>query len=316
MNHQLHHPVSSGLSSFALAFSIPVALLLLVATPAHALDAVPDGSKGELTLNFTWKARVATRASDGYTTDTLTHRTTTVTCPVISDSGTISAIDGATPAQNAAAAKVGAAATAEVQAVPPGAIADMQALQKKLDACRKAGGSKQACASQAMGAMQANPEMMEQMGRVGQANPRAMAAAESAVARSAGRFQPWYNEGCRGKMIVNDSRTTNDPTLHGSERTVTVTTTGTQAIVTRETLVTVETDLNKAQTRYMIVSPDTSGFQQSASFSSPAKRVPASAMPTGVVIAGPFPGPIKNGSHEFKVAGGSVKIDWVFQRLR
>jgi len=39
-------------------------------------------------------------------------------------------------------------------------------------------------------------------------------------------------------------------------------------------------------------------------------------MPTGVVIAGPFPGPIKNGSHEFKVAGGSVKIDWMFQRLR
>lgn len=317
MNNERLHPAISGLGRFAPAVSIPLALLLLLAAPAHALDAVPDDSKGELMLTITWKSRVATQTSDGWSSDTITDRMTKVICPVTSGSDTISMIDGATPEQNAAADQLGAAATAEVSAVSPGTVNDMEAMEKKMRACRKAGGSEQTCGMQIMAEMLANPELTEQMGRAGQANPGAMAAAESAVVQAAGSFQPWYNEGCRGEMTVADKRTTVDPTLHSSERVVTTTLTGTQSINTSETLVTVETDLNKAQTRYMIVSPDASGFQeQSNGYGYVPKQLPASAMPTGVVIAGPFPGPIKDGSHEFNVQGGSVKIDWVFQRLR
>jgi hypothetical protein len=136
---------------------------------------------------------------------------------------------------------------------------------------------------------------------------------EGMTMEDAARIQSWYNEGCRGSMTVADSRWVNDPTIAGPEPTVH--TTGTQPIDTRETLVTVETDLAKGSTRYMLVMTDASGFQQEAGFGFAAKLVNASIMPEAVVYAGPYPGPIQNGSHRYKIAGGEVVIDWTFRRL-
>lgn len=127
------------------------------------------------------------------------------------------------------------------------------------------------------------------------------------------RIQPWFNEGCRGSMTVADSRWVDDPTIAGPEPTIH--TTGTQPIDTRETLVTVETDIAKGSTRYMLVMTDASGFQQEAGFGFAAKLVNASIMPEAVVYAGPYPGAIHNGSHRYKIAGGEVVIDWTFRRL-
>lgn len=126
------------------------------------------------------------------------------------------------------------------------------------------------------------------------------------------RVQPWFNEGCRGSMTVADSRWVNDPTIAGPEPTIH--TTGTQPIDTRETLVTVETDLDKNSTRYMLVMTDAPGFQQEAGFGMEARLVNASIMPTAVVFAGPYPGAIQNGSHRYEIAGGAVTIDWTFRR--
>jgi len=131
--------------------------------------------------------------------------------------------------------------------------------------------------------------------------------------KESARIQPWFNEGCRGSMTVADSRWVNDPTIAGPEPTVH--TTGTQPIDTRETLVTVETDLNKNSTRYMLVLTDAAGFQQEAGFGFAARLVNASIMPDAVVYAGPYPGPIQNGSHRYRIAGGEVVIDWTFRRL-
>lgn len=140
----------------------------------------------------------------------------------------------------------------------------------------------------------------------------AISGAGMSMADSA-RIQSWYNEGCRGSMTVADSRWVDDPTIAGPEPTVH--TTGTQPIDTRETLVTVETDLNKNSTRYMLVMTDAAGFQQEAGFGFEAKLVNASIMPEAVVYAGPYSGPIQNGSHRYKIAGGEVVIDWTFRRL-
>jgi hypothetical protein len=136
---------------------------------------------------------------------------------------------------------------------------------------------------------------------------------EGMTMNESARIQSWYNEGCRGSMTVADSRWVNDPTIAGPEPTVH--TTGTQSIDTRETLVTVETDLNKSSTRYMLVMTDAPGFQQEAGFGFAAKLVNASIMPEAVVYAGPYPGAIQNGSHRYKIAGGEVSIDWTFRAL-
>ncbi len=136
---------------------------------------------------------------------------------------------------------------------------------------------------------------------------------EGMTMEDAARIQSWYNEGCRGSMTVADSRWVNDPTLAGPEPTIH--TTGTQPIDTQETLVTVETDLAKNSTRYMLVMTDASGFQQEAGFGMDARLVNASIMPEAVIFAGPYPGQIQNGSHRYRIAGGEVIIDWTFRRL-
>lgn len=273
--------------------------------------AVPTDTRGELTLEFKWTSRLV---SDREFKDvTVLDRRTTITCPITAaDEATISALAGATPEQAEANARLAEAAAAEVAAVEPRTVAKAEAIEQKLKACRKAGGSEGECGMQAMADLQADPDLMESMAGAGQANPSARAAADAAVDAAAGRFQPWFNEGCRGSMTVADQRQLDDPTIPGPEPVVH--TTGKQAIDTRETLVTVETDLAKGSTRYMIVAPQAEGFRQEAGYGEDEKLVSATAMPAAVVVAGPFAGGVQAGRHSFPVEGGEVRIEWTYRR--
>ena len=282
-------------------------------TPLAASIEVADGSKGELTLGFTWTSRIETPGE--FARLTVIDHATQITCPIVAASvQSMSMISGATPEQEAAQAQLGAVATAEIEAIEPDTVANMKALQKQMDDCKKAGGSDEECGMQMMVAMRSNPELLDQMGQMGETDPDGQAQARAAVESAASQLQPWFNEGCRGSMTVADSVWANDPTLAGPEPTIH--TTGTQTIDTTDTLVTVETDLAKDTTRYMIVMPQESGFQQEAGYGNEARLVSAAAMPEAVVIAGPFPGAIGNGTHAYPVQGGTVTIHWTFKALQ
>jgi hypothetical protein len=286
--------------------------LALAACKVFALDPVTAGVRGELIITLSWDARIV--AGGEFADLTVIKRSATLTCPVVaSDLEDISPIDGPNAAQMAAFEEVGAAARKQVESVPASEVARMQALEQQMRSCRRGGGSEQACGMQIMQAMQSDPALLEQMGRMGSDRDGAMARAERKAADAAGRFQPWFNEGCRGQMQVDDSRKLDDPTLPGEEPTVR--TTGTRPIDTSDTLVTVETDLEKSQTRYLLIAPEAAGFEREAGYGMPAARITASALPVGHVIAGPFRGPIGNGRHEFRTEGGSVRIDWTYRRL-
>ena len=126
-----------------------------------------------------------------------------------------------------------------------------------------------------------------------------------------GLYQPWWNEDCTGSLTLDDSYHANDLTLVGPEPVVR--TTGTRPLSTSDTPLTVETDLYRARTRYMFVTPSTDGFQREAAEGYPAALVPASAapMPTLDITR---EGPIGGGSHEIAVEGGVVQVSWTFSR--
>lgn len=271
-----------------------------VASEAGAAG-VPTDTRGELTLDFAWTSRLV---SDREFKDvTVLDRRTTITCPITAGAeDTTSAIAGDTLQQADANARRAESAAAEVAgAVAPETVAKAEAIEKKIKACRKAGGSEGECGSQALAALQADPGLMDSMAAAGQAD-----------ASTASRFQPWFNEGCRGSMTVADQRQLDDPTIPGPEPVVH--TTGRQSIDTRDTLVTVETDLARGSTRYMIVAPQAEGFRQEAGYGEPEKLVSAAAMPVAVVVAGPFAGGVQAGQHRIAVDGGEVRISWSFRQ--
>lgn len=262
--------------------------------------AVPTDSRGELTLEFAWTSRLVSNRE--FKDVTVLDRRTTITCPITAgDEATITAIAGATAAEAEANSR---RAEAAAPAVDPQVVAKGEALEKKMKACRKAGGSEGECGMQVMADLQADPGLMESMAGAAEATP--------ADAASAGRFQPWFNEGCRGSMTVADQRQLDDPTIPGPEPVVR--TGGTQPIDTRDTLLTVETDLARGSTRYMIVAPQAEGFRQEAGYGEEAKLVTAAAMPVAVVVAGPFAGGVQAGEHAFPVEGGEVRIRWRFRQ--
>lgn len=276
---------------------------------AQALPALPNGTKGELKIEFRWKARHVGKLE--FKDLTVLDRSTSIVCPLVaSDEQTTSVIVGATADQVAANKQLGEAAKATIDSIPSDTIDQMTALDKQMKACRKAGGSEQSCGMQIMMEMQKNPNSLMQLG---QRNADAQVKAEAAVKAAESRIQPWFNEGCTGQMIVNDSRKLDDPTIPGEEPTIH--TSGTQKIDTKDTLITVETDLATGTTRYMFVSPEASGFLQEAYYGEVPKTVNASAMPKSVEIVGPIAGPIQNGSHSYKAADGEVTIVWTFRKL-
>ena len=130
---------------------------------------------------------------------------------------------------------------------------------------------------------------------------------------STGSYQPWWNENCTGSLTVNDTYHADDPTIKGPEPVVK--TTGTRPVDTSDTPLTVETDLNRARTRYLFISPSTNGFQQEAAEGYPAKLVAASAAPMATIDF-TLEGPIGDGKREVAVQGGTLWVEWTFTRGR
>ncbi len=128
-----------------------------------------------------------------------------------------------------------------------------------------------------------------------------------------GSYQPWWNEDCTGTLTIDDTYHSDDPTIAGPEPVVR--TTGTRPLSTGDTPLTVETDLNRARTRYMFISPSTDGFQQEAAPGYPAKLVSASAAPMATMDF-TLEGPIGDGKREVAVQGGILQVDWTFSRGR
>lgn len=141
----------------------------------------------------------------------------------------------------------------------------------------------------------------------------AMERGDASVYSEGPALQPWFNEGCRVRMVVADTRKLDDPTIAGEEPTIH--TTGTQEFDTPDTLVTVETDLDAGTTRLLFVSPQGSGFRREAGYGQPEALENAAALPTATVIAGPYPGPLQSGEHSFDTAGGKVTLSWQFRTL-
>ena len=126
-----------------------------------------------------------------------------------------------------------------------------------------------------------------------------------------GSYQPWWNEECAGSLTIDDTYHLNDPTIPGPEPVVS--TTGTQVFETSSTPVTVETDLNRARTRYLFISPSAEGFQQHAAEGYEAKLVAASAAPMATMDF-TLEGPVGDGKQEVAVEGGRHWVDWTFTR--
>ena len=128
-----------------------------------------------------------------------------------------------------------------------------------------------------------------------------------------GSYQPWWNEECTGSLTLDDTYHFNDPTIAGPEPVIH--TTGTRPLKTGDTPLTIETDLNRARTRYLFISPSTSGFVQAAARGDAAKVVTASAAPMAKLDF-TLEGPIGDGKREVAVQGGKLWVDWVFTRGR
>ncbi len=270
------------------------------------------GAKGTLTVNFTYKGEYYTRGE--FKDRTTIDQKATMVCPLTAgDPTTSSSILGPTRQQQAAHDKLGAAATREVSAVSPKTVAGMKSLEQQMKACRAAGNSERTCGMQVMAAMQADPRLMEQMGAIGLTDPSGMAAAEQAVAAAAGNYQPWFNEGCSGTMTVNNTFQLDDPTIPGPEPVIR--TTGTRKINTRDTLVTVETDLKRNETRYMVI-PLQESFRRDGYAGEKPKQETLAAIPVNPLVAGPYPGPIQSGRYEKRLNGGAYVVEWVFTRIR
>jgi hypothetical protein len=283
-------------------------LTLFFTISASALTPLPEETKGELTIDLHWKSR---HVAQGEFKDLTTiERHTTIVCPVVTSGvQTTSIIVGPTADQIAANAELGNKAKAMIEAVPKETIDEMTALDQQMKACRKAGGSDQSCGMQVMLAMKNDPKILNSLEQI---NDNDMTNAEEMVNNAEMSIQPWFNEGCSGQMTVNDSRKLDDPTIAGEEPTIH--TTGTQKIETRDTLVTVETDLLKDTTQIMFVAPEASGFIQEAGYGEESKSVSAMALPQSVVIVGPLVGPLRNGSHSYKIPDGEVSLSWIFRQ--
>ncbi len=112
-----------------------------------------------------------------------------------------------------------------------------------------------------------------------------------------GSYQQWLNEECTGTLTIDDTYHFNDPTIAGAEPIVH--TSGTRSFSLGDIPFTIETDLNKARTRYMFLSPSANGFQQHEAPGYPAKLVSASAAPMATMDF-TLEGPIGGGKGEIR----------------
>ena len=287
-------------------------ILATAVSPAFSQDMGVAGENGSLTLTFRYKGESISRGE--FKDRTTYDQTATIVCPVTAgDITTTSSIMGPTKEQEAAAAQLGAAAKKEIDAISPDTVAGMKSLDKQMKDCKAAGMSDQICGLKIMAAMQSNPGLMGKMGNIGNTDPKGRAEADKAVADAADSYQPWFNEGCTGTMTVNNSFQLDDPTIPGPEPVLR--TTGTRKIETRDTLVTVETETKKKQTRYMIIPPQET-FQRDAAPNEQPKNETLSAIPANPLLAGPYPGPIQSGRFDKQLSGGNYSVEWSFAKGR
>ena len=163
----------------------------------------------------------------------------------------------------------------------------------------------------AMAAIQNNPELMASMDEMSRRDSESEAASD-AVDAAAGRFQQWLNDDCGGTMTVNDSIQLDDPTLMGIEPPVL--THGRAEIESGQTLISIETDLERGETRYRIISPSAQGFTRDAGNGNAARTESANALPLAVLDIGPKRGPIQSGEFTQAVQGGQISVSWTLVR--
>lgn len=296
------HRTLLSLLSLTLVFGLSIA-------PALSAQQVLEGENGTLTITFRYQAEII--ATKEFKDRTSIDQTATISCPLTAGGPmTTSSILPQTEKQEQAIAQLGAAAKKEVEAIEPETVSGLESLDKQMKDCKSSGKSEQICGMEIMAAMQSDPELLVQMGEMGGADAEGMAEAKQAVSDAAENYLPWYNEGCVGTMTVNNSFQADDPTIPGPEPVLR--TTGTRKIETQETLVTVETELNRNETRYMIIPPQEK-FHRDAYAGEQERDEMLAAIPAPLII-GPYPGPIQAGRYTQNLNGGSYSVDWEFAR--
>jgi len=216
-----------------------------------------------------------------------------------------------TAEQTAAADALADVATRQASSISSDDVSDMQAMQRQLEDCQRKGGNDTSCAMLAMAAIQNNPELMASMDEMSRRDSESEAASD-AVDAAAGRFQQWLNDDCSGTMTVNDSIQLDDPTLMGIEPPVL--THGRAEIESGQTLISIETDLERGETRYRIISPSAQGFTRDAGNGNAARTESANALPLAVLDIGPKRGPIQSGEFTQAVQGGQISVSWTLVR--
>lgn len=298
-------PISRLLASMCLIASGD-----LVSASAAIPPSEPDTTVS-LRIHYEWKARLVSRGE--FADVTTIHHVAEATCPLFA-----SHVDGIPVlqepnAQQMAASQAAAdAATRQVEAISPNDVSSMQAVQRQMEDCQRTGGNDTSCAMLAMAAIQNNPELMASMGEMGRRGAGDAEAASDAMDAAAGRFQQWLNDDCSGTMTVNDSIQLDDPTVMGIEPPVL--THGRAAIESGQTLVQVETDLVRGETRYRIISPSAQGFTRDAGNGNAASTVSANALPIAVLDIGPKQGAIQSGEFTEAVQGGEINVRWTLLR--
>lgn len=293
-----------------LILSICFSTCILTISPTFSEEPSSAGQTGTLTLNFRFKGESVSRGE--FKDRTTYDQTASIVCPVTAgDITSTSSILGPTKEQEQANAQLGAAANKQLAGVSPEAVSGMKSIDKQMKACKASGKNDQICGMQMMLAMQSDPNLMREMAAMNGADDKGREAADKSVADAADSYQPWFNEGCTGTMSVNNTFQLDDPTIPGPEPIIH--TTGTAKIDTRDTLVTVETNLKRNETRYMIIPPQGS-FHRDASYGEKPTQQTIAAIPANPVVGGPYPGPIQAGRYEKQLDGGSYAVDWTFVR--
>ena len=288
-------------------------LLLAAYSPGHSqpLSPTEPDTSATLRIRYEWQARLVSRGE--FADVTSIHHVTEVVCPLFaSHVENISVLQGPTAEQTAASQALEEVATRQVSAISQDDISSMHALQRQMEECQRKGGSEATCGMQVMAAMQGNPQLMQSMGEMATQGTSERDTAARALEAAAGSFQHWLNDDCSGTMTVNDAIQLDDPTIMGIEPPVL--THGSAAIDPNQTLVAIETDLGRGETRYRIISPTAQGFTRDAGNGNAARTERGNALPVAVLELGPKPGPISSGEHTRTIEGGTLRVSWTLVR--
>lgn len=281
------------LNAFTLSALGIAAALALATTGAQA-----DTKRATLTITYKYEATTTKNVQDF--DGTWLHKTEVsqsgkMTCPIFNEAVMpTSYFDNLNPDGNQASTN---------SQVPMQSNADMmQKYEAQMKACRSKGGTEQACAMKMVEAMQKDPNYMKGMNQQAQQSNKQTA--------STGKFETWFSENCTGTMTANNRVTL----TKGSKVKTIETVAGTRPLWNTDANVTLETDLNKMMTKIWLVTPEANDMPYKGLDGRTSTSV--AVLPDPNIIAGPTPGPIKNGSYEKAVPGGKYVVDWILVRGR